>query len=206
MRPEGARQGEIGIEIEKELKYYFSSAIEKAVHAREVELSPYVLIYVTDLMSRFSRTSALFEETDGRFEETPLAFILKRALESTGWERIRLLKRLGDTSLYIAGYLPEYIEKRTVTVGYYISMGEAAYETLSGILSWDPVMEGLYQELAAKFSILTDLLLYIRDVSPGSNTELLRLYERWLKTGEESIRKQLEREGIIPVGLNREMA
>jgi len=70
---------------------------------------------------------------------------------------VRLLKDLGDLSLYVAGFFAEFIERSLVDKSYYIAMGGSAYSDLSGLIGMQrqgEVFAKLYVELAQKFSEL----------------------------------------------------
>ncbi|MDX5398674.1 MAG: hypothetical protein LPK92_02955, partial [Actinomycetes bacterium] len=58
---------------------------------------------------------------------------------------------------------------------------------------------GLYEELAAKFGAIVDLLNEVSErVSLTSQQGVVRLYERFLKTGSSRMARLLAEEGVIP--------
>jgi hypothetical protein len=85
-------------------------------------------------------------------------------------------------------------------------MGGHAYGTLAGGLSRGrrQVLGRVFAELAAKFQPLVDALGEISDAARRySETDVLRLYEIWLKTGSPRARRLLRGLGIeaTPVAL-----
>lgn len=142
-------------------------------------------------------------DLDGGAQQESLAVILSRALEGERINQVRELRRLGDTSLYVSGFFADQFVRKTVDVDYYITMGHHAYSSLARILEsgrrGDRMFVGLYAELAEKFSSLVDLLNEISErLALTSQQGLLRLYERFLKTGSVRIARLLAAEGMVP--------
>ena len=72
--------------------------------------------------------------------------------------KIRCLKKLGDLSLYTAGFFGESINRKIIDIDYYIGMGGSAYMSLSAILQNQKTFAELYLELAELFPNLVDVL------------------------------------------------
>jgi hypothetical protein len=76
-------------------------------------------------------------------------------------------------------------------------MGEYAYASLSR--SEEAALASIFAELAAKFCSVADVLADVSERSAlTSNTDLLRLYERWLRTGSRRDNQLLVERGIVP--------
>jgi hypothetical protein len=121
-------------------------------------------------------------------------------------ERERGLQRLGDVSLFIAGFFAHSFARKLVDIDYHIAMGGCAYGTLAGGLSRGPrrVLGRVFAELAAKFLPLVDALNEISDTARRyTQADVLRLYELWLKTGSPRACGLLRELGIeaAPVAL-----
>jgi hypothetical protein len=82
-------------------------------------------------------------------------------------------------------------------VDYYVSMGEYAYGSLSRQDS--DAYGDVYSELARNFVPFMDVL---SDVSEQTTThspvDVLRLYEKWLRTGSARDGQRLADRGIVP--------
>lgn len=181
------------------LKEYFREEIQRATCNQNVTITDTLEFYLVNLLTSFNRTEHLFKREDDRFEDEPLALMLTRAIEGDTATQIRELKRLGDTSLYITGFFANYIDRKTVDANYYIGMGSCAYESLAGIFTSQKTFAELYAELSQKFSALTSILCEVSIADNlKTNMDILRLYEMWLKTGNEKMRRLLAKEGIIP--------
>ena len=110
---------------------------------------------------------------------------------------MRLLRRLGDTSLFISGFFPDSLARRSslVDVDYYIAMGGRAYDAVAR----HALERSLWDELADKFRLLVDLLNEVSERTMAStDAGLVRLYERWLKTGSDRLAAMLLRQGVVP--------
>ena len=83
-------------------------------------------------------------------------------------------------------------------------MGEAAYGTLQDSIAGQGnglLCGELFEDLCRQFTVLVDLLGEIGEMSGmKSNSDVLRTYEIWLRTGSERAAKQLRRSGIHPLG------
>lgn len=80
-------------------------------------------------------------------------------------------------------------------------MGQHAYAQLSGILGArrQRALGELYAELAANFDRMVDLLNEIAErLALGTERGLLRLYERFLRTGSARAARLLAEEGLFP--------
>ena len=174
---------------------YFKDLVESAMsrqHLRTSELTEY---YLVDLLCRFMRPDRRIPFYDDISE--PLALRLRRALESGGMEQRARLRNLGDFSLFTSGFFSDSLNRRAVDVDYYVSMGEYAYGSL-GRRDTDALGE-VFIELARKFVAYMDVLADIRErTNAGASTDVLRLYERWLRTGSMRDGQRLVDRGVVP--------
>lgn len=185
--------------VRQDLGEFFRDELCSAREHLGVDVSDTVEHYLVTLLCDYTRMGAA--PAPG---EEPLALIYKRALEGSVARRIHLLKSLGDVALYVSGFFTEFIERSLVDVDYYVSMGGSAYSSVSGIVGSQPNGDSfadLYQQLAVKFTELVDLLNEIAERSRNEAEDsraLLRMYDRWARTGSERIRKLLVERGIVP--------
>jgi len=176
---------------------FFKDMLVAAREHQKVEVLESTEFYLVNLLSEFVPSTQLFRSADHEVEA--LAFMLKRAQESHGFERVRELKKLGDTSLYVSGFFGDSFERKLVDIDYYISMGGRAYGALSQILQGGNA-GSLYTELAQKFVKLVDLLSEVSErAALGTNKGAVRLYERFVKTGSERMARLLSEQGLLPM-------
>jgi uncharacterized protein YukE len=186
------------------LREFFRDSVQRALQNQQVQLDQQAEQYVVALLTRFARAEAYYEGSDGRRTQRPLAWLLADALEARadGEQRERM-QRLGDVSLFMAGFFAQSFARKLVDIDYCIAMGGRAYGALAD--SWQGRLRGsvfslLFTELAAKFQRLVDVLNEVADmVKPTSDQDLLRLYEIWQKTSSPRAHRLLMSRGIVPV-------
>jgi hypothetical protein len=189
-----------GILTTKSVREYFRDMLLAAEESQHLRVAQSTEFYLVNLLADFLSAENLFpEDAHGTRDAEPLAFILKRAQESTGQERVRELKKLGDVSLYTSGFFGDSLSRKLVDTDYYISMGGRAYGTLSRLHRGATLGE-LYHELAEKFVKLVDLLAEVADRSAvGTNKGIVKLYERFMRTGSERVGRVLSERGVVPM-------
>lgn len=187
------------------LPEFFRDALQDALAHQKVAVDGQTEQYVVNLLTLFARSDDLYERTPEGVRLRPLAHMLAATLETpTAAERERRLQRLGDVSLFIAGFFAHGFARRLVDVDYHVAMGGRAYGTLAQSLAGGRrrVLAEVYAELAAKFQPLVDALWEISDAARVyTPADVLRLYEIWLKTGSARARALLGelRVGAVPV-------
>lgn len=180
------------------LTEFFKERVEKALVHQGIDASGVVAFYLVNLLQEFRKTEKLFEAQGSKMFEKPLALILAEAVKSDTNTRIRCLKQLGDVSLYTAGVFTDRVRKKSVGLHYYIRMGGGAYSNLAGMLARQKTFAELYQELALKFPNLVGVLSEVAtNLQWKSNMDLLKLYEKWLATGNSQIENLLKDAGIL---------
>jgi hypothetical protein len=174
---------------------YFKELVESAVSRQQLRTNELTTYYLVDLLCRFMRPDQRlpFNEDAGE----PLAIRLGRALDSGGLEQRARLRNLGDFSLFMSGFFPDSFRRRVVDVDYYVSMGEYAYGSLSR-RDADTFGE-VFSELARRFVPYMDVLSDVSEQSGiRSSSDVLRLYEKWLRTGSPRDGQRLVDRGILP--------
>jgi hypothetical protein len=174
---------------------YFKSLVEGALTRQHLEATPLTEYYLVNMLCRFVRPSSRIAFADDSSE--PLALRLRRALESAGLEKRERLRNLGDFSLFTSGFFSDSLIRKVVDVDYYVSMGEYAYGSLSR--RDEEALGEVFGELASKFVGFVDVLSDVSEhTTLASNADLLRIYERWLRTGSRKEGQQLLERGILP--------
>ena len=198
------------------LKEFFRDALHDALSHQHVAVEGETEHYVVNVLTLFSDADALYErqprdarQAESRRHLKPLAMMLGEALEApTSEARFRGLQRLGDVSLFIAGFFSAGFARKLVDVDYHIAMGGQAYSTLaeSCPTSRARTMRQVFAELAAKFQPMVDALNEISESAyQHSDQDRLRLYELWVKTGSERSRQLLRKLGLEPAPAARSL-
>ncbi len=179
------------------LPEYFRDLVRKSLRFQAPEA---VEFYLVNLLTQSITTTEVYADPSEGFREEPLALLYLRAANADSSLQIKLLKRLGDFSLFISGFFPESLSRRLVDVGYYVQMGENAYGNLSTLVARKSAFAEIFSELARRFMAYADVLSEVSEqASVSRDTDLLRLYERWLKTGSRRAAELLAAEGIQPM-------
>lgn len=178
---------------------FFSEVVREALSQRKLSANPLTEEYLINLMQHYVHAGNLFDEDEesGQRQKVVLAELLLKAASSPTSVRIELLKRLGDTSLYISGFFGDSLSRQIVDVDYYADMGGTAYGSLAETVREDS-SRVVFSEMAEKFLSFVEVLNYISSKSlPANNQNILRLYDKLIRTGSDLARQQLLEQGII---------
>ena len=184
------------------LQEFFKDALHGALEKQQVAVEDQTEHYVVNVLTLFSRSEALYDTTPEGKRLKPLVVMLSEALEapSTG-DRNRGLQRLGDVSLFVAGFFAQGFARKLIDIDYHIAMGGRAYAVLADTMSRGKgkVLGQVFNELAQKFQFIVDALNEVSESSyTHSDKDILRLYEIWLKTGSRRSYDILKRLGVEP--------
>lgn len=183
------------------LKEFFRNSVTASMDRQQLDADDQTTSYVVNLLTLYSRSEAFFDQSDNGLELRPVALVLADAVDCDNDEKNFALQRVGDVSLFVAGFLGEGLASKLVGVDYYVSMGGAAYGTLARNIRGSVrgrAVGDVFDELAEKFADFVDVLADIRDAARTSHTDVLRLYENWQKTGSRRAARILRSLGIEP--------
>lgn len=186
------------------LRDYFRTSIDDVIARQGVHLDPQATCYVVNLITLYARSEEFYEDDGETYGVKPLALMLADAAEADNPElRNQSLQRIGDVALFIAGFFVEGLARHAVDVDYYVQMGGSAYGSLSdeirGSVRGD-AFAPVYRELALKFHVLVDVLNEVKDGGQGgSNSDIVRSYEIWRRTGSRRAERYLKERGVIPI-------
>ena len=170
---------------------YFKELVDGALAHQGLVANELTSYYVVQMLARF------LEQRGGDPRDEPLGIQLARALDSGGLEQRASLKQIGDESLFVSGFFSDSLKRKLVDVDYYASIGGVAYQALSRYET--DAFSAVFAELAQKFIPFVDVLSEVSERSAcASNRDLLRLYERWLKTGSRRSGQLLAERGVVP--------
>jgi hypothetical protein len=190
-----------------DVREFFREALQSALGHQHLHAQDHTEHYIVNLLAMFNRPDALFEPGEERSQLKPLALLLAEAADQPDdRRRFRLLQRLGDVALFVAGFLSGGSMRRGIDVDYHIAMGGRAY----GALAQAPfhgaqrILAAVFAELEQKFQPLVDALNEIGEsAAPNSPSDVLRLYELWQKTGSDRAHRLLMKLGIRPVAAGK---
>ena len=165
---------------------FFHEVVTDALSVVDVDASEPASWYLVGLLGDMTRA---------RLTDEPLGLKLVQTGGDAG-ERVKTLKQVGDTSLYVAGFFAESLGRSLVDVDYYVGIGQTAYARLARSMGRTSLTE-VYDELAQNFPQVVDVLTEVRKRTDFATSDVTRLYEIWLKTRDEWIEKKLRAAGVL---------
>jgi hypothetical protein len=183
---------------------FFSDAVKDALKQRKISSSPLANEYLVKLLTHYIFTDNLFDETSGgKKTRSTLAELYLKAMNAEPSIRADLLKKLGDTSLYISGFFSESLNRKVVDLSYYVNMGETAFHSLSTTVN-EEAYSDLFKDFSKQFVKYMDVLNYIsQQANLQNNSNLLKLYENYQKTGSDLIKETLIDSGFVDFDTNK---
>ncbi len=186
------------------VREHFHETVLNATVNQCIDTSEHTIVYIVNLLTTFTHAHELYDNTTNGPQLKPLAHLYGEAVSlSSENDRNRVLKQLGDISLFIAGIFSNSLNKRLVGVDYYIAMGGNAYGYLSDVsrgVEHRQVHSEIFEELSNKFKHFVDVLGEVSEQSNlSSQKDLLSLYDYWMKTASKRAERQLKNREIYPV-------
>jgi hypothetical protein len=179
---------------------FFGDCVDGALKRTRFQPLPLARNYLIDLLQHFMFSSNLFQKQD------TLAELFLRAQNSPAPQRVEMLKKLGDGSLYISGFFGDSLARKIVDIDYYVDMGGTAYGSLAAHMA-DENMAQVYHQFSARFAEFVDVLTYISQESLiQTNGDLLKLYSRYMATGSRLAEEQLVEKGLLSADLQKTKA
>ncbi|MFQ5901872.1 MAG: hypothetical protein ACE5IH_09990 [Thermodesulfobacteriota bacterium] len=176
---------------------YFKELVESAIRHQSVHTDEMVKFYIVNLLVNCIESEKFYEHDE------PIAITLNKALQASFAEQAVIFRHIGDIALYISGFFSESLTRKLVDVDYYISIGRMSYSHLADLeragRRTDP-FSCVHQELSERFVIFTDILTEVSErCNLTSDKDILRLYERWIKTKSKWSARLLRNMGIEPL-------
>ena len=122
--------------------------VNEAQAATNLVLNESTESYLVFLLMRFSQTTKLIESV--------IALDFLESMHTPGKRQIDQLRMIGDKSLLFSGLFPGMACRRSVSLEYYVEMGQTAYWMLSEMQATQTAL--LYRELSDQFSVLQQVL------------------------------------------------
>ena len=173
---------------------FFKEQVENACARQSVRPGTLTSYYLVSLLAEFAKHDSGPSQALGSDEA--LGIMLMRALQRGGTAQRLGLKHVGDVSLFISGFFSDSLRRSPVDVDYYMSLGGYAYRSLATI---DHTLAPVFDELSERFGLFVDILSDVSERTGSTSAQdLLRLYERWIRTGSRRDGDRLAGRGIVP--------
>ena len=173
------------------LSEFFHEQLGSALRNQGMPTREEVEAYLVNLLAAYSTWAPTDE---------PLGVKLAEAQLAAPEERVRALRQVADTSLYLSGFFAESLSRRLVDVDYYISLGGSAYGQLARTYGRrHAAASEVYDELGHHFGDYVEVLAEVSQTSSlGTSAGVVQLYERWLRTGSDWAERRLRKSGVVP--------
>jgi len=174
------------------IESFFKDEVERAFKAEGLEVAGATGPYLARLLTTYAAQP---------IENRPLGVRFFEDLAAGPRERRSNLREIGDTSLFLSGYWGDSLGGKLVDVDYYIDLGGMAYGQLARDNDGRDVVGAgaVFSELATNFSRFVEVLMTIsrRTTRVRSDRDVVRLYERWLRTKSSWAARRLAEEGVL---------
>ena len=186
------------------LREFFHDSVQAALRKQRVDVDDHTEHYVVNVLTMFARSEELYDTTPEGVRLKPLAHMLADASEAASpQQRDETLRRLGDVSLFVAGFFAQSFARKLIDIDYHIAMGGRAYGTLADNMRGSirgQAFAAVFLELAQKFQRLVDVLNDVAEMAhTHTDRDILRQYEIWMKTGSPRAFAILQRLGVAPI-------
>ena len=172
---------------------YFRELVESAMQHQHLAARELTSFYLVNMLAGFVHVDRSPAVGDGE----PLGVHFAKALQEEGIRQRDVLRQVADRSLFVSGFFADSLNRSLVDVDYYMQLGEYAYGSLAR--QGDGTFGDVFDELAAKFPAFVDVLGEVSErTALASNSDLLRLYEKWLRTKSRRSGDLLAARGIVP--------
>jgi hypothetical protein len=169
---------------------FFQEVLAGAMGRQGVAASQSTEFYLVGLLGEYAKA---------RIPDEPLSLRLVGTSFADAGERVRALKEVGDTSLYLTGFFADSLQRKLVGPTYYMDLGTAAYQELARRLATSSVSE-VYEELAGKFPCFVEVLAEVRSQTTFMAQDVVGLYEEWLRTRSDWVEQRLRALGVLVQG------
>lgn len=179
---------------------HFSEAVKEACENRQIKTQPAVEVYLVQLLQFYLDSKNLHSASQVDSQEKPpetFAEMYLQALNSDMSKRKELMRLVADKSLYLTGFFGDSFQRKTVDIEYYADIGSAAYSNLH---TWcrEDGLSNVYKTFSKRFMDFVEVLNYISEKSlVQADQNVLRLYERYLRTGSQLAREKLNELGVV---------
>jgi len=181
---------------------HFAEVVKEACVHKQVKTQPYVEAYLVQLLKHYLDSKNLHRPlADDSTEKPPDTFaeMYLQAMNKEGAQRQEMMRIVADRSLYLTGFFADSFQRKIVDIDYYVDIGSAAYFNLSAWTRQD-TLGAVFETFAKRFAEFAEVLNYISEKSQiQADQDVLRLYDRYMRTGSELAREKLNELGVVTI-------
>ncbi len=179
---------------------HFTEVVKEACHERHVKTQPHVEVYLVQLLKHYLDSKNFHRPLQDDSTAKPIetfAEMYLQAMNSEAPKNRELMRVVADRSLYLTGFFADSLQRKIVDIDYYAEIGSAAYSALSA-WSRQETIASVFEVFSKRFLEYVEVLNYISEKSQvQSDQNVLRLYDRYLRTGSELAREKLTELGVV---------
>lgn len=179
---------------------HFAEVVKEAFDHRQVKSQPHIQAYLVQLLKFYLDSRNLhgpvFEESSENPPET-FAEMYLQAINAETTKKKELMRAVAERTLYLTGFFSDSFQRKIVDIDYYVEIGSAAYSNLSSWTKQD-TLATVYATFSKRFQDYVEVLNYVSEKSQiQADQNVLRLYDRYLRTGSDLAREKLTELGVV---------
>ncbi len=183
------------IESHYDIRGYFYERVTTALRRLGHDADEIAEYYLVELLARHAMGANVHSL------EEPLVHRLASAAHITmPRERFRRFRDVGDSALYICGFFADRLRGKGLSRDYVVTLGGRAYRHAAQLAaSADTMPREVYERLAGEFDVFARVLDEVREETTlRTPQDIVRLYDRWLRTGSPRVADRLREQGVFP--------
>jgi len=177
------------------IEEFLQHKLQEQALALSLTTSEDTLWYVGTMLTTFTQSKQLFVYDKGRTVLPTLAFLWRDANAAISeHDRISLLRKLGDTALFVGSLFPESFTRKGIRKDYFVGMGGGAYASLADA---SLPQKRIYSELAVQFPVYMQLVAAVCAKELAFDAQdIIALYDRWCGSKSLMLERQLAVLGV----------
>ena len=179
---------------------HFSEVIHEACQERQIKTHPQIEAYLVQILKHYLISRNFHQPIQQDSAEKPpdtFAEMYLTAMNAESPKKKELMRTVADKSLYLTGFFADSLHKKIVDVDYYSEVGSAAYYNLAAWTKED-TLATIFTTLSKRFNEFVNVLNYVSEKSQiQADSDVLKLYDRYLRTGSEMAREKLNELGVV---------
>jgi len=179
---------------------HFSEVIKEACVETQVKAHPQIEAYLVQILKHYLISKNFHRPVQEDSTEKPpdtFAEMYLTAMNSESPRNKELMRTVADRSLYVTGFFAESLHKKIVDVDYYADIGSAAYHNLA-VWTKEDTLSTIFTTFSKRFKEFVNVLNYVSEKSSiQGDQNVLKLYDRYLRTGSDLAREKLNELGVV---------
>lgn len=179
---------------------HFSEVIQEACQERQIKTHPQVEAYLVQILKHYLVSRNFHQPIQEDSTEKPpetFAEMYLVAMNAESPKNKELMRTVADKALYLTGFFADSLQKKVVDIDYYTELGSAAYYNLS-VWTKEDTLSSVYTTFSKRFNDFVDVLNYVSEKSLiQADPNIVKLYDRYLRTGSELAREKLNELGVV---------